>query len=301
MLILLFIFVVPLDISNVNALNPEGVIPHHNESFATKLYKEVKILCLITTWPENHKTKAKAVKETWAKRCNKYLFISSKTDSKLNTIALPLEEGRQHLWLKIKAAFMYIYKKYFNDYDWFVKADDDTYMIVENLRYMLYQYDPLSPLYLGCKFKRYVSQGYMSGGAGYILSKEALRRFVEIGLPDRKYCKQEDDEVEDVEMGRCLEKLNVTAVDTLDENMRERMLPLDPEYHLNNKSESWYSYYKFSKSKMDCCSSKTISFHYISPENMYVMDFLIYKLKPFGLESDRYELPKKIHNSEKKL
>lgn len=119
-------FINPVDriMSDLN-----GVIrqyPHHNKALADKLYKEVKVLCWVNTWPNNHKTRAKSVKETWGKRCNKLLFISTKEDPELDSVALPLKDGRQYLWSKIRGAFTYVYKNYFDEYDWFVRADDDT-------------------------------------------------------------------------------------------------------------------------------------------------------------------------------
>ena len=74
-------------------------------------------------------------------------------------------------------AFTHVYENYLDDYEWFMKADDDTYVVVENLRYFLSGEDPSQPVYFGHHFKTNVEQGYYSGGGGYVLSKEALKRF----------------------------------------------------------------------------------------------------------------------------
>ena len=99
---------------------------------------------------------------------------------------------------------------------------------------MLQTYNATKPLYFGCKFKPYVSQGYMSGGAGYVLSKEALERFVKHGVNDETglICRPDGNVPEDVELGKCMENLDVKAGDTRDSLGRGRFFPFIPEHHL---------------------------------------------------------------------
>lgn len=97
------------------------------------------------------------------------MYSNNFIDPTLPSVALPnVEEGRDFLWAKTKEAFKYVYQHHFDEADWFMKADDDTYVIVENLRFMLKDIDPEYPIYFGCRFKPYVKQGYMSGGAGKV-------------------------------------------------------------------------------------------------------------------------------------
>lgn len=93
---------------------------------ARDLSEKVRVLCWVMTQPQSHKKKAVHVRNTWGRRCNHLLFMSSEADYRLPAIRLKVKEGRQHLWAKTKESFRYVHQHYMDRFDWVLKADDDT-------------------------------------------------------------------------------------------------------------------------------------------------------------------------------
>ena len=115
--------------------------------------------------------------------------------------------------------YKYVYKKY-PDYDWYLKADDDTFIFMDNLRKFLKNKNSSVPINFGRNWDILVKNGYESGGAGYVLSREAMMRIGKALDSNFNYCSNSG--VEDVDTARCLRKLNVTSGSTLDAENKQR-------------------------------------------------------------------------------
>ncbi|XP_063610929.1 glycoprotein-N-acetylgalactosamine 3-beta-galactosyltransferase 1-like [Penaeus indicus] len=249
---------------------------------ARALYEEVRVLCWVPVAPRDHNKTAVHVRATWGRRCNKLLFISTKDDASIGAVNVGSQEGLRALWSKIRSALKYLYSHFLNDYEWFLKADDDTYVVLENLRYMLRAYDTNDPVYFGHHYK--TRGGYNSGGAGYVLGREALRRFVEKAFYKKATCGTRRIG-EDLQLGRCLRGVGVAITDTRDHRQEGRFFQQHVrDILLNPNIHSRIVYYPIKKDgKPDsCCSDTVISFHQMSVADLYMLDYLIYKVRVFG-------------------
>ena len=189
------------------------------------LYNRVRVLCWVMTSEKNLYTKAVHVRATWTRRFNKVLFASEHKNAGFPTIDINVKPGgREHMTMKTMTTFDYVYKHHYNDADWFMKAEDDTYDFVDNLRYFLSSQNASEPVYFGHTYMHAMKQGYNRGGPGYVVSREALPRFAarEKGLCD------DDLGAEDTKFGKCMEMLEVKPGKTTDSMGRTRFQHIFP-------------------------------------------------------------------------
>ena len=168
-------------------------------STSIQINQQPKIFCIILTSKKNYKIKSKIIYDSWASKCDNYRFItmippelpeSNSTDNKFKNVSIEFENNQKLKFLqpadlihdqydeltdKVYRTFKDVYKRYDN-YDWYLKSDDDTFIFVDNLRRFLSKQNSSLPVTFGYNFKVIVNKGYHSGGGGYVLSKESLDR-----------------------------------------------------------------------------------------------------------------------------
>lgn len=253
---------------------------------ADELFKKVKILCFVITTSSKLDKTIPVVNATWGQRCNRVLFVLCPPDKNnphfLSTCHIG--EGSSHLTAKVRHAFKVSYDNYLDDYDWFLKADDDTYLVMENLRYVLSHHDPNKPGYLGYHFQKFMHQGYASGGAGYVVSRKGVKDLVEKGFQmDEERCKK-DGEIEDKYIGQCLEASGVPVLSSIDRFERQTFHTDKIWQHVWGTFPKYLVSYSRDPMKdgSNCCSQFLISFHHVDAGAMIFVHQLLYRTSVYG-------------------
>ncbi|KAH8870539.1 Glycoprotein-N-acetylgalactosamine 3-beta-galactosyltransferase 1 [Schistosoma japonicum] len=107
---------------------------------------------------------------------------------------------------------------------------------MENLLDALQHYSPDMPFMLGHRFPTIVQNGFFSGGAGYVLSREALKNIVEKSIDKHPNCSIYDEIGEDVMMSICGQAVGVRLFNVHDILNRDRFQYDSPDAFLNFKS-----------------------------------------------------------------
>ena len=100
----------------------------------------------------------KFIKMTWGPKCDVILYISDTFNETFPTIAVTNYTGYKSLWAKTRSTIQLLYDQYIDKAEWFLKADDDTYVIMNNLRKFLANKDTDKDLtYYGKFFAAHIS------------------------------------------------------------------------------------------------------------------------------------------------
>ncbi len=216
---------------------------------------KTRIFCIILTTRKNLETKARLTYEAWASKCDNHTFVSLIPDQEPSTKRIEIKyknvfnllkpEGfiadtYANLTFKTYSAFKDAYLNNYN-YDWFLKADDDTFIFDDNLRLFLSEKNSSAPVSFGYHFR--MSGGYLSGGGGYLLSKESLNRLGNQLISNETFCPMTG--IEDVDIGECLRNLGVHPSNSTDEKCRERFHVTTLANHFENKNNvmNWLNSY----------------------------------------------------------
>ena len=142
---------------------------------------------------------------------------------------------------------------------------------------------------------------------GYVLSRSALRTVVEQGfyMSNIHPC-QSNPKAEDEMLGKCLAAVNVSVTDSRDDLGKHRFHPFPPDLAVKTRAgRREYGYWNHLKYPFhpgaDCCSRDAISFHRISPEELYHMDALIHHEESSQGNDDNVVTLKKYSNAEEYL
>ncbi|KAH8351543.1 hypothetical protein KR059_007170 [Drosophila kikkawai] len=247
-----------------------------------------RIFCIIVTYEYRHQHAGIHILRTWAKHCDHFVFVSDDIDHFLEPAVFLHLHSR---WERIRAHLEYVHGYHIHKGDWFLYANDDNFVVVENLREMLSTYSPDELVYFGCKLRTPNGLAFMHQGSGIVFSRAALEAFVLEALPNSSICSpvKVDSEATE-ELGRCLTNVNVLAGDSRDEWRGHRFLPFEVDLHLGgrmNKSQDHHKYYLDHTYYPVIDLSFPVSMQFICSHLEHIMDiynlyYFTYKVRIFG-------------------
>uniref|UniRef100_A0A0N4ZLK2 N-acetylgalactosaminide beta-1,3-galactosyltransferase n=1 Tax=Parastrongyloides trichosuri TaxID=131310 RepID=A0A0N4ZLK2_PARTI len=259
---------------------------------------KIKILCLITAHPTKTTSTLNHIKRTWLQHCDYSIYMkvprerfSIKNGKKFKVLKLNMIKRKMSYWEKTKIYFKNIQKRYRNlcAFNWLLKVNDNSFVIIENLKRLLKNYDSNKSIYFGYHNKSFemmemYKEEYIPGGSGYVISINGIKNMVE-----KKYkskCSGSVQGFEDIDILKCFENYGISRGNSIDEKGLQTFLPpaYKKDYYQsvsrNNKQlYNDYTLFPNGQREIDVMSEYPISFHNIDYKNVYFLYFIFYKGK----------------------
>ncbi|XP_040029241.1 C1GALT1-specific chaperone 1 [Gasterosteus aculeatus] len=238
-----------------------------------KLRNQVQVSCIIMVQPKILAYWATAL-DTWSKHCDKAVFYTSESTKALEAHDLNEKDD----WTRLRKALKHAYDNA-GELRWFFVAQPTTFAIIENLKYLVLAKDPNEPFYLGNAMKSGELE-FVSYDSGIVLSYEALKRLVRV-FQDEDKCPERGHALwklsEDKQLATCLKYTGVFAENGEDSHGKglfnsksvERLMADSMQANPNDVVAG-------------CCSDVAVTFNGMSPNQMQVMMFGVYRLRPYG-------------------
>jgi hypothetical protein len=208
------------------------------------------------------------------------LDLGERASIKFVPMSRKLDPRNDNIWEKSYLMWAELSRKFAFDAEWFVKVDDDTFLMVENLKNYLKYFNPSVPHYLGhvLLHKWGGSNAVFNSGTAYVLSQAALLKVGPVlrNLKYEKTCREKQfpqrrnlfsapypacvdrgGREEDLSMSICLRRVGVYPEQTTDEKGGERFLPFHYDGHVKYERSDyeWFWRHKprLTGSGKNCC------------------------------------------------
>jgi glycoprotein-N-acetylgalactosamine 3-beta-galactosyltransferase len=294
----------------------------------TEKKKRPRILCLVLTQSKNHATRMRALADTWGRKCDTLIAASDKTDPALHTYRIESMTGYWGIWDKLMQTLKQIVEGgggdttsippsvLVKDYDWILKADDDTYVIMENLQAFLANvtnpkdepriygrtmawprlkrfqdmqgwFDKESPpanKQFGQRFYSKLGESqtlrFSHGGPGYVMNRKYAETLVQAYF-NASGNAVKGEIAEDIANAATMLYHGIQPESTFDlDTGRERMHPESPQTMYANPIWLDRMHHGMRGSVKgegeQCCSPTSISYHYVPDFQMRLLDYQLY-------------------------
>jgi len=288
---------------------------HSSKQEQQQKQQHPKILCVVLTQGSNHKTRLETVLEIWGYQCHRFIGASDIDDPTRYAYHIKgATEGYNGIYSKLMYTFRQILQMNIT-FDWILKADDDTHVIMENLYAFLesqqqqnQQQDQTKPIVYGRTmpwpklvevpnlgwfrteedeifrqkfYMKFPSDTqrliYVHGGPGYIMNRRYVEMTVEAYFESKDAVKGLISE----DMAQSFNMLyrDIHPQSTYDPiTRRERSHPESPRTMYENPY--WLPVVQLwiqnTAAGEGCCSPTSISYHHMTPRDMRTLDYQLF-------------------------